>query len=144
MRHKLKLNADKTHILTLGTEQRLRLPGNKVNVKMDDFTLQESPEQFETLLGCCIEPHLKWHKQITELLSKLKKRLAGLAHLKFVLSYNLRKIVSEGLFNSVLSYCLPLFGGCDVGGDKELADPPKQGSPDGDTLPAQGCKEPDV
>ena len=118
--NKLKLNADKTHILTLGTEQRLRLPGNKVSVKMDDFALQESPEQFETLLGCCIEPHLKWHKQITELLSKLKKRLAGLAHLKFVLSYNLRKIVSEGLFNSVLGYCLPLFGGCDVGEIKSL------------------------
>ena len=118
--NKLKLNADKTHILTLGTEQRLRLPGNKVNVTMDGFVLQESPEQYETLLGCCIEPNLKWHKQVTELLSKLKKRLAGLAHLKFILPYNLRKIVSEGLFNSVLGYCLPLFGGCDIGEIKSL------------------------
>ena len=118
--NKLQLNADKTHILTLGTQQRLKLPGNKVNVTMDGLVLQESPEQFETLLGCCIEPHLKWHKQITELLSKLKKRLAGLGHLKYILPYNLRKIVSEGLFNSVLGYCLPLFGGCDVGEIKSL------------------------
>ena len=97
----LKLNADKTHILTLGTQERLRIPGNKAAVTMDGFVLEESEEKFETLLGCSIEPNLKWHKQIRELLAKLKKRLAGLAHVKFILPYNLRKVVSEGLFNSV-------------------------------------------
>ena len=104
--NKLKLNADKTHILTLGTQERLRIPGNKVTVTMDGFVLEESEEKFETLLGCSIEPNLKWYKQIRELLAKLKKRLAGMAHVKFILPYNLRKVVSEGLFNSVLGYCL--------------------------------------
>ena len=118
--NKLKLNADKTHILTLGTQERLRIPGNKVTVTMDGFVLEESEEKFETLLGCSIEPNLKWHKQIRELLAKLKKRLAGLAHVKFILPYNLRKVVSEGLFNSVLGYCLPLFGGCDIGEIKNI------------------------
>ena len=41
-RNKLKLNADKTHILTLGTEERISKPGNKVNVKMDGIELEES------------------------------------------------------------------------------------------------------
>ena len=118
--NKLKLNPDKTHILTVGTRERLRQPGNKVTVSMDGFVLEENPEQSETLLGCVMDADLKWHGHVQELLHKLKKRLAGLAHIKFVLPYNLRKIVSEGLFNSVLGYCLPLFGGCDMGEIRDL------------------------
>ena len=113
--NRLKLNADKTHILTLGTQERLKLPGNKVTVTVDGYVLEESKEKFETMLGCSIEPSLKWHKQVKDLLAMLKTRLAGLAHLKFILPYNLRKVISEGMFNSVLGYCLPLFGGCDMG-----------------------------
>ena len=112
--NKLQLNAGKTHILTLGTKDRLRIPGNQVTVSMDGIILEESPDKCETLLGCVIDADLKWHGQVAELLKKLKKRLAGLAHIKFILPFHLRKIVSEGLFNSVLGYCLPLFGACDV------------------------------
>ena len=118
--NQLKLNPGKTHIMTLGTDQRLSIPGNRVTVAMDGTVLEESPEECETMLGCIIQPNLKWSKQILELLKKLKKRIAGLAHLKYVLPYNLRKMVSEGLFNSVLGYCLPLFGGCNVGEIKDL------------------------
>ena len=46
-------------------------------------------------------------------MNKLKSRLAGLAHIKFILPPHTRRIMSEGMFNSVLAYCLPLFGGCD-------------------------------
>jgi hypothetical protein len=118
--NQLKLNADKTHILTLGTQERLSKPGNAVSITMDGFVLEESLEKSETLLGIEIDSNLKWHSQIGKLLDKLKKRLAGLAHVKFVLPYHLRKIVSEGLFNSVLGYCLPLHGGCDMGEIRDL------------------------
>ena len=118
--NQLKLNPDKTHVMTLGTAQRLLQPGNKVNVVMDDIILEEDPQKFETILGCCIQPDLKWHKQISELMAKLKRRLAGLAHIKFILPFSTRKIISEGIFNSVLVYCLPLFGGCDVQELKDL------------------------
>ena len=118
--NQLKLNPDKTHIMTLGTSQRLLQPGNKVSVVMDDIILEEDPQKFETILGCCIQPDLKWHKQISELQHKLKKRLAGLAHIKFILPFSTRKVISEGMFNSVLVYCLPLFGGCDVQEIKDL------------------------
>ena len=111
----LQLNADKTHILTLGTRERLAIPGNNVTVSMDGIVLEEDPEHSETLLGVTIDANLKWHGQINNLLGKLRKRLAGLAHVKFVLPYNLRKVISEGLFNSVLGYCLPVFGSCDSG-----------------------------
>ena len=118
--NQLKLNAAKTHILTLGTSQRISKPGNKVTVTMDGITLEEDKDQCETLLGCVIQADLKWHIQVKELQSKLKKRIAGLAHIKFILPFNTRKIVSEGMFNSCLVYCLPLFGACDVQEVKDL------------------------
>lgn len=103
-----------------GTSQRLLQPGNTVTVVMDGVVLQEDPQKSETLLGCCIQADLKWHKQVHQLQGKLKKRLAGLAHIKFILPLSTRKIVSEGMFCSVLVYCLPLFGGCDVQEIKDL------------------------
>ena len=119
-RNMLKLNADKTHILTLGTDERLSLLENRVRVKMDGIELEESEGKFEILLGCHIQANLKWQELVLGLQRKLKKRLAGLAHLKFILPFQLRKIVCEGMFNSVLGYCLPLFGGCNMGDLRNL------------------------
>ena len=113
IRNQLKLNAEKTHVMTLGTTRRLQIPGNQVTVAMDGLTLEEDPKKSEILLGCQIQADLLWHEQVRMLKTKLKKRLAGLAHIKFVLPFSKRKEVSEGMFNSVLVYCLPLFGGCD-------------------------------
>ena len=111
--NKLKLNADKTHLLTVGTNRRLQLQEHKVVVVMDGCVLEESEEKVEILLGCQIEPHLKWHKQVEELLKKLKKRLTALECLRNIIPYRLRKTITEGIFTSVLVYCLPVFGGCD-------------------------------
>ena len=118
--NQLKLNAGKSHVMTLGTDRRLQMPGNQVTVVMDGITLQEDDNKFEVMLGCQIQSDLKWHVQVQELKSKLKKRLVGLAHVKFVLPFDTRKVVSEGMFNSVLVYCLPLFGGCDIQEVKDL------------------------
>ena len=118
--NKLKLNAEKTHILTLGTEERLSQLGNKISVQMDGIELEESEDKVEILLGCHFQANLKFHSHVLALQKKLKKRIAGLAHLKFILPYNLRKVVSEGMFNSVLGYCLPLFGGCNIGDLRDL------------------------
>ena len=111
--NKLKLNASKTHLMTVGTGARLGAQESSVVVKMDGCILEESSEKVETLLGLQIEPTLKWHKQVLGLADKLKKRLTGLAHLRNILAYDLRKRITEGMFTSVLVYCLPVFGGCD-------------------------------
>ena len=78
------------------------MPGNKVTVSIDAIVLEEDARHRETLLGVVIDANLKWHGQIEKLLEKLKSRLAGLAHVRSVLPYCLRKVVSEGVFNSVL------------------------------------------
>ena len=51
MENKLKLNADKTHLMTVGTGARLMIQTSKVTVEMDGLQLEESKDMFETLLG---------------------------------------------------------------------------------------------
>ena len=87
---------------------------------MDNIRLQQDKDNCELLLGCRVQANLKWKRQIKVLISKLKTRLAGLAKLKFVLEFSLKKIITEGIFNSVMVYCLPLFGGMDIGDLKDL------------------------
>ena len=50
-----------------------------------------------------------------ELQGKLKSRLAGLNRLRSIVPYYMLKIVTQSIFNSILIYCLPLFGDCDKG-----------------------------
>ena len=118
--NQFKLNADKTHLLTVGTGERLRILQSKVEVEMDGVHLVESKEGCELMLGCQLESNLKWHVQIEDLLAKLKKRLVGLTSLKYILPYNTRNTITLGMFNSVLVYCLPLFGGCDIAEIKQI------------------------
>ena len=38
--------------------------------------------------------------------------LVGLNKIKFIAPYHTRLTITTGIFNSILIYCLPLFGGC--------------------------------
>ena len=107
-----KLNAGKTHLMTMGTAQRLQKLEHNLKVEMDGVMLKETEENFELLLGVKVQGNLKWSEQITSLTDKLKKRLAGLNRLRFIMDHFTRKNIVQGVFNSVLCYCLPVFGGC--------------------------------
>ena len=103
----LKLNPEKTHLMTVGTSQRLNHLENQVEVQMNGILLEEDPDKVETLLGCQISSNLGVFK------AKLKKRLAALICLQNIASFPTKKTIADGIFNSVLTYCLPLFGGCE-------------------------------
>ena len=109
--NRFKLNTDKTHFMIMGTAARLQLTEN-IKVSMDGVELSESLESKENLLGVIIQTNLKWSCQVERLSSKLKQRLTGLGNLKHLMSSSMKKKIVEGVFNSVLCYCLPLFGGC--------------------------------
>ena len=117
--NKLKLNADKTHFLVVGTQERLRNTEQPA-VNMDGLMLEENAEKCELLLGVEIQSNLKWHSQVTKVVGKLKTRLVGLNKLKFIVPYATRNTITIGVFNSVLVYCLPLYGGCNNAQIKEL------------------------
>ena len=111
--NQFKLNAGKTHFLTMGTKERLRNLGPELKVEMDGVTLKESKDKRELLLGIIIQNDLDWSEQVKALLIKLKQRLGGLQSLKYIMNSSAKKTIVEGVFNSVLCYCLPLFGGLD-------------------------------
>ena len=118
--NRLKLNPDKTHVMTVGTKERVRSLTEQLEVTMDNTLLEEDKDKCEFLLGCHMQANLKWKKQLFELQSKLGKRLVGLFKLKFIVPYPVRKAITEGIFNSVLVYCLALFGGMDLGDLRDL------------------------
>ena len=107
----LKLNAQKTHILTVGTSQKLRALVNKVQVSIDGFLVKQDTDSHELLLGCQIDSNLKWQSHVNQMKLKLKMRLSALIRLRFIASFRVKKFIADGIFNSVLVYCLPLFGG---------------------------------
>ena len=111
--NKLKLNTDKTQILLTGTSQRLHRIERNFTVQMNGTTLMENDQKMAPLLGIYIQSNLKWGKMLHELQLKLKKRLSGLQKLKNILPSHKMKLVADGMFNSVMTYCLPVFGGCD-------------------------------
>ena len=118
--NKLKLNPTKTHLLTIGTQKKLATLTRSPVVKLDNVLLNEDPEKHELLLGCKIGATMKWHHQISMVVSKLTIRLKGLMYLRLICPFSVRKTITEGIFNSTLLYCLPLFGGIDKGMLKEL------------------------
>ena len=87
---------------------------------MDGITLKENDEKCELLLGVEMQSNLKWRKQISRVVQKLKNRIAGLNKLKYLVPYHTRNMIVTGIFNSVLIYCLPLYGGFSKGQVKEL------------------------
>ena len=107
-----KLNADKTHFLVMGTSNRLNNMVEELVVMMEGERLEESKDKSAELLGVTMQCNLKWSLQIESLAAKLKTRLTGLEKLKYVMNRNNKKNIVEGVFNSVLCFCLPLFGGC--------------------------------
>ena len=101
----LCLNADKTHLLVIGTAQRLRRLDleNSVNIKMDNYALAQSEGNYEDLLGVRIQANWKWSQHISELRKRLKTRLNGLCKIKYIVGQNFRKTIAEGIFTSVLT-----------------------------------------
>ena len=80
-------------------------------MQMGSFPLVQSNS--EKLLGVTVQADIKWTKHIDELKSKLQVRLHGLQTVRNIVnSMQMRKKVAEGVFMSVLVYCIPVWGGC--------------------------------
>ena len=109
--NQFKLNAEKTHLMVVGTEAKLKKK-SEMSVPMNGIQLKETNGGQEVLLGVVIQNNLKWTAQVEKLCSKLKQRLLGLEKLRSIMSKSSKSSIIQGVFQSVLCYCLPLFGGC--------------------------------
>ena len=103
----LKLNAGKTHLLTLGTDIMLDRPEIQLHVSMDRVYLSQSEHNYETLLGCIIQSNLKWTRQKSDLKRRLSNRIAGVYSIRKAIPLKTLKIICQGWCNSILVYCLP-------------------------------------
>ena len=82
-------NADKTHLMIVGTSQRIKIvnPAENCDIRMENCQLTESEEMCEIMLGVVFQPNLKWTKHVINLQSRLKERLKGLMKIRFLFSY---------------------------------------------------------
>ena len=115
--NELCLNADKTHLMVCGTGQRTQQvrSDQRIQIEMDGQELLESDSQSEKLLGVRFQTNLKWNQHVKELQSKLKNRLAGLMKIKFLTSVSHKKVIAESIFQSVMTYCIAVWGGTTKG-----------------------------
>ena len=119
--NKMCLNADKTHLMICGTGHRLsKISQDNISISIDDTRLERSDSDFENVLGVSLQQNLKWTKHVQNLQSKLKVRLAGLRKIRNILSFDRRNQVAKAIFESVLIYCIPAWGGTFKGNIEDL------------------------
>ena len=105
----MKLNPYKTHATLIGASTRVNKAVEPSNIFIDNIQVSENESRSDILLGIQIRYDLKWHMAF---LTFMKNRLEGLSKLRYILPFKPLKAVSEGIFGSVLQYCLPLIGEC--------------------------------
>ena len=112
--NKLVINADKTHLVVMGT-RRSEAARQVVELRAGQHTIH--PSETEKLLGCSINQNLKWQTHIqtgeSSLLKQLNSRLNGLKKVSTLATFQTRLSAANGVFMSVLSYLIPLWGGCE-------------------------------
>ena len=78
-----------------------------------NIRLQESEDKCENILGVIFQRDLKWNKQVLAVCAKLKQRLGGLSKIRHVANTRTKKLVADGIFTSILTFCIPVWGGMD-------------------------------
>ena len=116
--NRLVCSGNKTKLLVIGTQElrrsRLDSLNIKLSVKVDDHLVQESVS--EKLLGMIINNKLTWShhlhgdKENKGLISKLSQRAGLIRRLSQFMPQKQLKIVSNGIFFSLISYGLPIYG----------------------------------
>ena len=115
--NRLKLNGEKTHLLTMMTSQARRFkPEFKVSLIIGNDTIETSKS--EKMLGGIIHENLKWTEFIQNskesLIRTLNKRLKGIYKICRVSDFKTRKMIAGGIFTTKLIYLMPLWGGCEL------------------------------
>ena len=118
--NKMLYSPEKTKLLIVSTkEQRTsHLEGQTLRIKVGGKFVNETTD--EKLLGITMSNDMTWRAYLygtvqngymvkNGLLSRLSKRVGMLAKLSKYMSHSQFKATCDGLFNSTLLYCLPLF-----------------------------------
>ncbi len=96
--NKLVINADKTHLLVLGT-RAMTESRELVSMQADEHTIR--PSKQEKLLGCIVSDNLKWKKHILDheqsMIKQLTSRVNGLSMITSKADFKTKLMVANGL-----------------------------------------------
>ena len=113
--NKLVINAEKTHLIVMGTKATA---GNRCEVALQagDHTIR--PTHSEKLLGGYISENLKWREHLLDsdqsLVRQLTSRINGLVKVGTNADFSTRLLVANGIFASKLCYLIQLWGGTEA------------------------------
>ena len=119
--NRMVVAGEKSKLLIVGTRglKKNKLGQRTLSIMVDGKRVEESPS--EKLLGVIVNNHMTWHEHLygedwrtdgdnsPGLIPQLSQRLGILKKLSKYTSKNKLKMLSEGIFYSKLSYCLPLY-----------------------------------
>ena len=112
--NRLVINADKTHLVVMGTRKN-EAARQAVELRAGQNIIH--PSETEKLLGCSIGQNLKWQTHIqtgeNSLMKQLTSRLNALQKVSTHATYKTRLSAANGVFMSALTYLIPLWGGCE-------------------------------
>ena len=110
--NKLVINADKTHLIVMGTKATAARR-HEVTLQAGEHTIR--PSMTEKLLGGNICENLKWREHLLDneqsLVRQLTSRINGLVKVSEYASFSTRLMVANGIFVSKLCYLIQLWGG---------------------------------
>ena len=110
--NRLVINADKTHLLVLGSKKISDKRG-LVSITAGQFTIK--PTESEKLLGCNIHQSLKWNLQIRDhsksLARQINFRINGLKKIAVNSTFKTRLMIANGAVMSRLVYMMSVWGG---------------------------------
>ena len=110
----LVINADKTHLVVMGTK-KTAARRHQVSVQAGDHTVEHT--RTEKLLGANICEDLKWREHLLSneqsVVRQLTSRINGLLKVCARATPTTRLKVANGIFISKLCYLIELWGGCE-------------------------------
>ena len=106
--HAMKLNAGKTQLLVIGTQQMLRhMP--PVSVRVGGTVIEESDTARN--LGVTFDRSLTFSAHIAGIKTRCNGLLVALSHIKHSLPSELIETVVQSLVISIVRYCISVYGG---------------------------------
>ena len=105
----LKVNAEKTELMALGSRQNLRVLPD-INVRFRDAILR--PCKQVRNLGVVFDSSLTWDDHVATLARKCFGALIGLSHVRHHLPGDTIVTIVNALVLSHIRYCLPVYGNC--------------------------------
>lgn len=107
----LKVNADKTQMIVLGTRQNLRqLP--PISVEFMGARVTGTPTVKN--LGVTFDQSLTFTDHVTDVVRRATGVLSGLSHCKHSLPRDTLVVLVQALAVSIIRYCISVYGSCGV------------------------------